>query len=316
MKRALAKGSVQFAFGRLPGGSNLYRELTRHLMGTQATHIDKLARVWPGYLRVWRDACGLELEGKRLWIHEGGYTIFPFLIGYLVTGRGPVVTNVEGDLLDQYVERSVEEALRFDPEDSSQLEERRKHLRTLANKPKSALEWVDAIEGTYHGDVKPESLPLVPESVDLAHSGGTLEHYRTPALKTFLHQLGTILKLGGISSHIFDHRDHLYHADKQIPFLNHLRYSERAYRTLFGHPLCFHNRLNSSEVRALFREEGLEEVRVRRLILPDSRYVDSEEEAIQEGILGLDPERLHPRFQHPEADLHTAAAHYLFRKQV
>ena len=48
MKAAL-KASVLFAFGRAPGGARLYRYLTRIGMGTQATHVDKLAR---GFRRI------------------------------------------------------------------------------------------------------------------------------------------------------------------------------------------------------------------------------------------------------------------------
>ncbi|MDF1853434.1 MAG: class I SAM-dependent methyltransferase [Verrucomicrobiales bacterium] len=315
MKRALAKGVIQFGFGRLPGGSRLYRSLTRKVMGTQSTHIDKLARVWPGYLRVWREQCGFEIEGKRLWIHEGGYTVFPFLVGFLVTGRGPVVTNGEGELLEQYVDKSIEAALAFDVGESEPMRKRQAQLRELSLSPRKALEWVEAVGGTYHANVSSDSLPLELGSMDLAHSGGVLEHYPPAVLETFLSQLVGILRDGGISSHIFDHRDHLYHADKQIPFLNHLRFSEATYRFLFGHPLCYHNRLDSAEIRSRMAQVGLTEIGVRRLILPDSRYVDREKEAIEEGVSGLSPKILHPRFHHSEADLHTAAAHYLFRKE-
>lgn len=51
--RALTKASIQGLFGRLPGGPHLYRNLTRARMGTQGSHIDKLARAWPGYVETW-----------------------------------------------------------------------------------------------------------------------------------------------------------------------------------------------------------------------------------------------------------------------
>lgn len=315
MNRALVKGLAQFGFGRLPGGSKAYRSLTRKVMGTQSTHIDKLARVWPGYMDVWRNQCGFDLEGMKLWVHEGGYTVFPFLMGFLVTGRGPLITNVEGELLDQYVDRSVEAALAFEVGTSEPMRQRQAHLYRLAETPRSALEWVDAIDGTYYGNAAPEALPLEPESIDLAHSGGVLEHYPPTVLDSFLKQLARILKPNGVSSHIFDHRDHLYHADKKIPFLNHLRFLESQYRFLFGHHLCYHNRLHSAAIRGLFEGAGLSEIKVRRLILPESRYVDSETEAIAEGMSGLPQDLLHPQFKHTQADLHTAAAHYLFRKE-
>ena len=63
MLRAALKGGGLFVMGRVPGGPHLYRELTRNWMGTQATHVDKLQRVWPAYAEVWRTECGLELEG-------------------------------------------------------------------------------------------------------------------------------------------------------------------------------------------------------------------------------------------------------------
>jgi hypothetical protein len=45
MIRAIAKGAVLGVFGRLPGGPKLYRSITRDRLGTQAMHVDKLARV-------------------------------------------------------------------------------------------------------------------------------------------------------------------------------------------------------------------------------------------------------------------------------
>lgn len=56
MLRAVLKGSVLAAFGYLPGGPSLYRTATRDLMGTQATHVDKLQRVWPDFLH--KALCG------------------------------------------------------------------------------------------------------------------------------------------------------------------------------------------------------------------------------------------------------------------
>jgi hypothetical protein len=50
--RAVAKGAVQLGFGRAPGGFAAYRALTRGRLGTAATHVDKLARVWPGYVAL------------------------------------------------------------------------------------------------------------------------------------------------------------------------------------------------------------------------------------------------------------------------
>lgn len=122
------------------------------------------------------------------------------------------------------------------------------------------------------------------------------------------------LKPGGLSSHVFDHRDHLYHADKRYPFLNHLRFSDAAYRVFFGHRLLFHNRILPEEVIRAFCDGGFELVSFRRLVLPSGRYAESGDE-VTSGLRGLNSQKLHPRFRAAsEADLYTAAAHYLFRK--
>src|SRR5215218_702144 len=111
MIRAAAKGAMLGAFGRVPGGARFYRRLTREWMGTQGTHVDKLRRVWPGYLEVWRSRCGVELEGLDVWVHEGGWTPFAPLVNYLLTGKGGVLTNSEGRVLDRYLARAVNGAL-------------------------------------------------------------------------------------------------------------------------------------------------------------------------------------------------------------
>lgn len=80
MLKALLKGGLQAGLGHAPGGTALYRRMAWELLGTQASHVDKLARVLPRYCRVWERACGLRrmtYPGRRptTWRagrHEGG----------------------------------------------------------------------------------------------------------------------------------------------------------------------------------------------------------------------------------------------------
>src|SRR5205807_5490875 len=61
----------------------------------------------------------------------------------------------------------------------------------------------------------------------------------------------------------------------------------------------------------LFEAAGFEKRVVRRLILPERRYVEGEEATLA-GRRGLSRALLSPRFRGmPEVDLRTAAAHYL-----
>ena len=156
---------------------------------------------------------------------------------------------------------------------------------------------------------------LASGSIGLCHSGGALEHEPVASLRTFLAEQARVLAPGGLASHVFDHRDHLHHADRTLPFLAHLAWPELAYRPLFAHPLGFHSRLTPTEVQALFAEAGLERIAVRRLIYDNGRrWVDADDDALA-GTVGLPRRLLAHRFRDiSDPDLRTAAAHYLYRK--
>src|SRR5205814_2923655 len=106
-------------------------ELTRNWMGTQGTHVDKLRRVWPGYVEVWRERCGLEFEGLDVWVHDAGWTPFPVLANYLLTHKGGVITNSEGRVLDRYLARAVNGALSTEFSRLLVSDERRRDLEPL-----------------------------------------------------------------------------------------------------------------------------------------------------------------------------------------
>jgi SAM-dependent methyltransferase len=313
--RAVAKGAGLLAFGRAPGGPSAYRALTRGRLGTAATHVDKLARVWPGYVRVWR-ALGVTLEGAALWVHDAGATPFLPFAAYLLTGRGAVTTNRHDRFLDRYLARARDGALGAAWPDGVIPDERRRTiegLRWIA----SAREAVARLGTTVHEDVASHAIPIAGASIDLCHSGGALEHETPAELDLLLAEMRRALRPGAIASHVYDHRDHLHHADNRVPFLAHLAWPEPAYRALFGHPLGYHARLTPTEVAARFEAAGFVRVAVRRLIYDartgERRWVDRDDEAMA-GIPGVPRRRLAARFRAiSDADLRTAAAHYVYR---
>lgn len=314
MIRALAKGAVLFAFGYAPRGPSRYRTLTRVHMGTYATHVDKLSRVWPGYLDVWRRRAGLALEGARVWVHEAGETPFSPIAAYLLTGSAGVVTNGEGRLLDRYLARAVNGVLATPlPSDGPAYEARRRRVEALRWE-RSAEGAVRSLGGDVHYGVEPARVPLESGSVDLCHSGGELEHLEPAALAAFLSECRRVLRVGGVASHVFDHRDHLHHADNGLPFLAHLALPEPAYRLLCGHPLGYHNRLTPTEVAGYFERAGFERVALRRMRYPERAYVEGDE--VRAGLAGLARSRLAERFRAmSDEDLRTAAAHYVYVKR-
>ena len=79
--RGIAHASLLFAVAHLPGGPRVYHAITRGLLGSQRRVIQKFRRMWPRYARVWRERCGLDLEGRTIWVHEPGWVPFAPLAG-------------------------------------------------------------------------------------------------------------------------------------------------------------------------------------------------------------------------------------------
>jgi SAM-dependent methyltransferase len=310
MIRAIAKGAVFAGFGVSQPTARLYRTITRDWMGSQATHVDKLQRVWPGYVDVWR-GIGVEPEGARVWVHEGGWTPFPFFANHLVTGDAGVVTNHESRMLDRYLARAVNGAL--DCALPKDLPDRSDALEPLRWAP-TVRDAIAQIGGALHEGVQLDAIPLESESVDLCHSGGTLEHYRPDNLRSFLAEALRVLRPGGVMSHVFDHRDHLHHADVQWPYLRHYGMSDITYRALCANRLLYHSRLLPDEVADLLAEADFERITIRRMMLPSRRYLDDGGD-MSEGSFGIERSKLARRFaKASDDDLRTAAAHYLYRR--
>jgi len=318
VKRALLKGSGLFLMGLLPRGVHLYRRLTREIMGTQASHITKLHRVWPGYVEVICNTLGGPLEGRRIWVHESGWTPFLVCVNYLTCGNGGVLTNTRltnARMLDRYTVESINKALALAPT-----------LRKFTPIPEHRIRQIDALRwrenidevlsatgATYLEGAPHDALPLESDSVDIVYSGGQLEHYRPCDLRAFLAEAFRILKPGGIIAPVLDHRDHLFHYDKALPFLYHYSLSELVYRLTHFSPLLYHNRLLPSEVSRMFEEAGFERIKILRLSLPGGRWFDEGEPV--EGEFGIERSKLAKRFRNAsDDDLKTAAAHYIFRK--
>jgi SAM-dependent methyltransferase len=312
MIRAVAKAAVQLGFGRAPGGFAAYRALTRGRMGTAATHVDKLARVWPGYVALWQ-RLGIPLEDRVLWLHDAGATPFLPIAAFLLTGRGAAVTLGHEVMHARYLEHARRGALDAGWPAGAVRGERRLAVE--------GLRWLTSLDealAAVGARVYERSTEIGEGSVDLCHSGGALEHESPDELETFLAEQVRVLRPGGVASHVFDHRDHLHHADRALPFLSHLAWPEPLYLGAFGHALGYHSRLSPTDVAARFAAAGLERVAVRRLIYDarsgDRRWVDSEADAIA-GAPGIPRERLAARFRAwSDADLRTAAAHYVYAR--
>jgi SAM-dependent methyltransferase len=319
MIKALVKGGGLFAMGSLPGGPKAYRYLTREVMGTQRGHILKLQRVWPDIAGVFVDTAG-RLEGKKFLFQECGWTPFPACMSYLCCGSGGVLigTVVSGSkILERHVTESINEALNTVAELSPVTPIPSQRVQEL-----DEMRWRDGLEGfleetgtAYHRRVHPASLPLEKDSIDLIYSGGALEHYRPPLLEAWLREACRVLKPGGFMGVILDHRDHLYHFDKRLPFLYYYGMSDGPYSFMRGNALLYHNRLLPGHLMEMIAAAGLEKARLlRKSIQLDRWYEDGDR---MEGEFGIARSKLAESCKAAcDDDRRTAAAFYICRKPL
>jgi len=316
MIRALAKGVGLAAFGLFPGGESLYRRITRDWMDTQRSHIVKLHRVWPGTFGRIQAVYQEPLENSRIYIHEVEWTPFWPCINFLVTGSGGVLVNSShtgSTLLMRHLIFAINQTLDLVGEEPWQVpRERIDHLNGL-RWCESLSEFFEQTGSRYIEGCPPERLPLGDHSVDIIYSGGQLEHYPPDLLDGWLAEAFRVLRPGGLLAPVIDHRDHLYHFDHQIPFLNHYRYADAFYRLSHRSGLLYHNRLPPEELAAVFGEKGFVRREVWRLTLPDQNWSQNGDSPA--GEPGLSRRLLSRRFMTlSRADLHTAAGHYIFQK--
>ncbi len=318
MIRALAKGVGLAVFGLGSPGERLYRHITRDVFDTQKSHIIKLHRVWPGTMAQIRKAYGRSLNKRTIFIHELGWTPFWPCMNYLVSGSGGVLINTDflgSTMLLRHVIFAINQSLDLARHAPSNIKIPQKRMDEL-----DSLRWCQDLDEFLHRTntkyiqgCSPAELTLSDESVDIIYSGGQLEHYPPELLSLWLDEAFRVLRPGGLLAPVLDHRDHLYHFDHKIPFLNHYRYPDFLYRLTHHSKLLYHNRMLPEEVTALFVSRGFSLRKLRRLVLPDNVWIDDGDKLL--GKPGLGREFLYERFSNiSEADLHTAAGHYIFEK--
>ena len=318
MIRALVKGTGLALFGISNSGEKFYRYITRDILDTQRSHIIKLHRVWPGTFRQIQEVYGRSLNKKTICIHEVGWTPFWPCINFLVSGSGGVLVNtgfLGSTLLMRHLVFAINQTIDLVGKLHPGIKVPQKRIDLL-----NSLRWsgtldkfLDKTDSRYVEGCEPAKLPIQDESVDIIYSGGQLEHYPEPLLRKWLGEALRVLKPGGLLAPVFDHRDHLYHFDHGIPFLNHYRYPDFFYNTTHRSRLLYHNRMTPQQTVQMFEQSGFTKLKLRRLVLPENSWIDEEDDL--QGSPGLERNLLSKRFNNiSEADLHTAAGHYIFEK--
>lgn len=300
------KSAIRHAVLAAPGGVRLYRWLTIELMGTMGGMAAKWFRVFPAHIGVLQKHFGDAARAQPMWCFDSGATTAAGLAMALVTDVPGLLTDRFDRLSNRYALISREVLARDGPK-----------LAVLSHAPADRLgDILREIDGLKSraalGAVRMTCSPrhsLAEETpwcgtIGCIFSAGTLEHYAPEQLETELARMKNALAPNGILSHVVDHRDHRWHADKRISPLLHLTLGDADYRRRFGNPLDFHNRWLRSRYVALFEDHGFE-VEYRDVI----RYTDD--------LPPLDRVALAREFTGAtEEDLRSLVTHFIARRRT
>ncbi|MCJ7822408.1 MAG: hypothetical protein MUQ26_04895 [Armatimonadetes bacterium] len=241
-----------------PGGARLYRWLTYELLGTMSGMAAKWFRVFPTRVALLQEFFGSAARDQPMWCFDCGTTIAPGLAMAIATDRPGLLTDRHCRLSSRYCEVSRRVAEQKGPQ-----------LAALSHAPtgrvahvldatagKRALRALKAIGMSYFGDHAALDGSDWVGAIACVFSGGALEHYRADELEQEAARMARLVRRGGVLSHVVDHRDHRWHADKRISPLQHLTLGEGEYLRRFANPIEYHNRWLRSRYVDLFTRHG------------------------------------------------------------
>jgi len=291
-------------FTCFPMGEDLYEWLTAVVLGTQRGMSRKWCYWFREHLVLSRRYARIGIAGLRLWLFEPGWSVAPVILGYLATGRGPLVTEGRRRLAGRYVANAVEEVAGVAPQvcrSAGRSEPGLVFLESLSGAP-SPEQVLDACQARYQVCSGSDLATVASESADLCMSMGRLEHYPEDGLARLLAQMRRVLVPGGVGSHIVDHHDHYWHFDKSIHCFHHLTYSDEEWARVARGRKGFRNRLLESDYLRLFEASGFE-------------VLGCVHERHRDDATAVDPRTLWGRYRElSREDLAAAVSHFVVRR--
>ncbi len=252
------KSLIRHGLLHLPAGEKAYRWLTASLLGTQAGMAYKWFRVFPAHYRVINEQFGDAARMQHCWCFDSGATMAAGLAIAIISDVPGLLTDHLQRLQDRYCAVSVQVLREKGAELASISSAGADRVSHLLERVKGlpAERGLRAINMTYaptHRVVKSNEWL---GRIGCVFSAGTLEHYSAEALEEEVACMAAALKSGGVMSHVVDHRDHRWHADKTISPLAHYALDDGEYHSRFSNPLEYHNRWLRGQYVDLFTRHG------------------------------------------------------------
>lgn len=300
------KAAIRKTILASPGGAGLYRYLTTKVLGTQHGMAAKWFRVFPAHVRVLQEKFGNDARRVPLWCFESGATPGSGFAAALVSDEPGLLTDRWDRLADRYLESS-----------RAVLREKGVELARLAQAPggrfdeilaavsacRTSCQALAACGMNYSGSHQVAVSDRWRGRIGLVYSAGSFEHYTPEQVDQELLRMRQALRPGGVLSHVVDHRDHRWHADKTITPWLHLTLTSGEYARRFNNPLDYHNRWMKSDWLRAFERHGFS-VEAKTVIAPTPDLVP------------LDRNQLAAEFRAvPEEDFESLVTHFVAVKR-
>jgi hypothetical protein len=229
-------------------------------LATNTGMAHKWFRVFPTHVRVMRECFGESARRQRMWCFDSGATIATGLAMAICADVPGLLTDRLGRLTPRYdrVSRALLAQKGPDLAELSGAPADRVEELMAATAGRSGTAALVAVRMAYSPSHEAATGADWAGTIGYVFSAGTLEHYSPEDLEAEVSRMATALAPGGVLSHVVDHRDHRWHADKRLSPLAHLTIGDDEYRRRFASGLDYHNRWLRSDYVRLFRNHGFE----------------------------------------------------------
>ncbi len=295
------KSLVRRTLTAAPGGHQLYRWLTAKVLGTQAGMATKWFRVFPNHLAVTQRHFGPQARDVSMWCFNCGATSAPAYAMAVATDRPGLLTDADDRMSGRYLGVSKRLLSEKGPVLAGLSSAPAGRVESLLNKlpvTGDPLGVMKEIGMTYSADHTIAMEAPWRGNIGLMFSTGVMEHYTPDELEQWMEMVKQAMRPDGVLSHVVDHRDHRWHADKSISPLLQYTLSEDEFGQVMGNSLDYHNRWLRSDWVRFFEAHGyVVECRTVHANTPD--------------LVQIERGRLAPRYQHADdSDLESLVTHF------
>lgn len=301
------KSLIRRSLTAAPGAHHLYRWLTSKAFGMQAGMATKWFRVIPNHVKVMQTHFGPQAREVSMWCFNCGATPAPAYAMAVVSDRPGLLTDQDNRMSGQYLEVSKRLLAEKGPELAAQSSAPADRVASLLAKlPVSGDAHVvmKEIGMTYSSDHAIAMEAPWRGNIGLMFSTGNLEHFTPDELEKWMAMVKQAMRPDGVLSHVMDHRDHRWHADKTISPLLQYTLSEEQFQQVMGNTLDYHNRWLRSDWVRFFESHGY--TVETRTVIPNSP-----------DLVQTDRKSLAPAYQGAtDSDLASLVTHFVARRQT